>query len=108
MNRFLISAYQPFVNFVLRFRGRVHRRVALLVLLTIFRFKRLGNEFMPPLNEGTLLYMPTAVPGMSITEATKISADSGSPAQKNSRSRDRIRQSRPGRNADRSRAALDV
>ena len=33
---------------------------------------RLGKEFMPPLNEGTLLYMPTAVPGMSITEATKI------------------------------------
>src|SRR5205823_2370185 len=42
------------------------------VLLTLFPFARLGKEFMPPLNEGTLLYMPTAVPGMSITEATKI------------------------------------
>jgi Cu(I)/Ag(I) efflux system membrane protein CusA/SilA len=43
-----------------------------ILLITIFPFKRLGSEFMPPLNEGTLLYMPTAVPGMSITEATKI------------------------------------
>jgi copper/silver efflux system protein len=43
-----------------------------ILLLTIFPYKRLGSEFMPPLNEGTLLYMPTAVPGMSITEATKI------------------------------------
>ena len=37
-----------------------------------YPFSRLGNEFMPPLNEGTILYMPTAVPGMSINEATKI------------------------------------
>src|SRR5207249_1022397 len=43
-----------------------------ILLLTIFPYSRLGSEFMPPLNEGTLLYMPTAVPGMSITEATKI------------------------------------
>jgi Cu/Ag efflux pump CusA len=41
-------------------------------VLTIFPYSRVGSEFMPPLNEGTLLYMPTAVPGMSITEATKI------------------------------------
>jgi Cu(I)/Ag(I) efflux system membrane protein CusA/SilA len=44
----------------------------LLLALTVFPFARLGKEFMPPLNEGTLLYMPTAVPGISITEATKI------------------------------------
>src|SRR5205085_12270728 len=43
-----------------------------ILAVTIFPFKKLGSEFMPPLNEGTLLYMPTAVPGMSITEATKI------------------------------------
>jgi Cu(I)/Ag(I) efflux system membrane protein CusA/SilA len=39
---------------------------------TIYPFKKLGSEFMPPLNEGTILYMPTAAPGMSINEATKI------------------------------------
>jgi Cu(I)/Ag(I) efflux system membrane protein CusA/SilA len=72
LNRFLISVYEPALNFVLRFRGLVLLGALLLLLLTIFPFARLGKEFMPPLNEGTLLYMPTAVPGMSITEATKI------------------------------------
>ena len=72
INRFLISIYEPALNFVLRFRRRVLLGALLLLLLTIFPFARLGKEFMPPLNEGTLLYMPTAVPGMSITEATKI------------------------------------
>ena len=72
INRFLIFIYEPALNFVLRFRRRVLLGALLLLLLTIFPFARLGKEFMPPLNEGTLLYMPTAVPGMSITEATKI------------------------------------
>ena len=72
LNRFLISIYEPALNFVLRFRGFVLLGAFLLLVLTIFPFVRLGKEFMPPLNEGTLLYMPTAVPGMSITEATKI------------------------------------
>ena len=72
LNRFLISLYEPALNFVLRFRSFVLLGALLLLLLTIFPFARLGKEFMPPLNEGTLLYMPTAVPGMSIAEATKI------------------------------------
>jgi copper/silver efflux system protein len=72
VNRFLIWAYQPLVNFVLRYRWFTIICALLLLLLTIFPFVRLGKEFMPPLNEGTLLFMPTAVPGMSITEATRI------------------------------------
>src|SRR5436853_1262210 len=72
VHRFLISGYKPFVNFVLRYRWFTLAFAALLLIITIFPFKRLGSEFMPPLNEGTLLYMPTAAPGMSITEATKI------------------------------------
>src|SRR5437660_4751344 len=72
LNRFLISVYEPVLSFVLRYRGFVLLGALLLLVLTIFPFARLGKEFMPPLNEGTLLYMPTAVPGMSITEATKI------------------------------------
>src|SRR5919106_403714 len=72
MNRFLIRAYQPFVNFVLRYRWFTLGAALIVLLITIFPFKRLGSEFMPPLNEGTLLYKPTAFPGMSITEATKI------------------------------------
>ncbi len=72
VNRFLIWAYQPFVNFVLRYRWFTLLAALVILVVTIFPFSRLGSEFMPPLNEGTLLYMPTAIPGMSITEATKI------------------------------------
>src|SRR5256712_11750528 len=71
VNRFLIWIYQPFVNFVLRYRWFTLACALIILAVTIFPFSWLGSEFMPPLNEGTLLYMPTAVPGMSITEATK-------------------------------------
>jgi Cu(I)/Ag(I) efflux system membrane protein CusA/SilA len=72
INRFLIWSYQPFVNFVLRFRWLTLFLALLLLGLTYIPFSQLGKEFMPPLNEGTLLYMPTAIPGISITEATKV------------------------------------
>ncbi len=72
VNRFLIRTYQPVAAFVLRYRRFTLLAVFIVLLITIFPYKRLGSEFMPPLNEGTLLYMPAAVPGMSITEATKI------------------------------------
>ena len=72
VNRILIGIYQPFVHFVLRFR-RLTLVVALAVLAaTYYPYSRLGTEFMPPLNEGTILFMPTAIPGMSINEATQI------------------------------------
>ena len=72
VNRFLIWVYEPCVNFVLRFRWPTIIAAVVLLLITLIPFSRLGSEFMPPLNEGTILYMPTAVPGMSINEATKI------------------------------------
>jgi len=72
ISRFLIRLYQPLVHFVLRYKKAVLASSAVLFLITIFPFMRLGSEFMPPLNEGTILYMPTAVPGMSVTEASKI------------------------------------
>ncbi len=72
VNRVLIRAYQPLVDFVLRFRWFTLFCALLVLVATIIPLKKLGKEFMPPLNEGTLLYMPTAVPGMSVTEATKI------------------------------------
>src|ERR1700720_4513299 len=72
INRFLIWAYQPFANFALRFRWLTLLLALVVLALTYIPFSRLGKEFMPPLNEGTLLYMPTAIPGMSVTEATKI------------------------------------
>lgn len=72
LNRFLIWAYQPLVNFVLRHRWLTLGTAVVALAATWFPYAKLGKEFMPPLNEGTILYMPTAVPGMSITEATKI------------------------------------
>jgi len=72
VNRFLIWLYRPCVNFVLRFRWPTLLVALLALAATIYPFKKLGTEFMPPLNEGDILYMPTAVPGISIEEATKI------------------------------------
>jgi len=72
VNRFLIWAYGPVVNWVLRHRWLTLGCALLLMAATIFPYGRLGKEFMPPLNEGTLLYMPTAAPGISITEATRV------------------------------------
>jgi Cu(I)/Ag(I) efflux system membrane protein CusA/SilA len=61
--------YHPVVDLVLRFRRTTIAIAVLAVVATVPVFLRLGSEFMPPLNEGTLLYMPTALPGMSITQA---------------------------------------
>ncbi len=72
VNRFLIWLYGPVVNWVLRHRRVTMGCAVLLMAATVFPYGRLGKEFMPPLNEGTLLYMPTAAPGMSITEATRV------------------------------------
>jgi Cu(I)/Ag(I) efflux system membrane protein CusA/SilA len=72
VNRLLIWLYHPVVNWVLRHRWITLASAALLLVATVFPYLRVGREFMPPLNEGTLLYMPTAAPGMSITEATRV------------------------------------
>ncbi len=72
VNRFLIWGYRPCVNFVLRFRWLTLIAALLVVAATVYPFKKLGQEFMPPLNEGDILYMPTAVPGISIEEAARI------------------------------------
>ncbi len=72
INRFLIRIYNPVVSLALRFKKTVIAVSAVILLITVIPFLRLGSEFMPPLNEGTILYMPTAVPGISITEAAKI------------------------------------
>jgi Cu(I)/Ag(I) efflux system membrane protein CusA/SilA len=72
VNRLLIWLYQPLVAFVLRFRWFTLGLALIALLATAYPFSRLGQEFMPPLNEGTILYMPTAVPGIAIGEATRI------------------------------------
>jgi Cu(I)/Ag(I) efflux system membrane protein CusA/SilA len=71
LNRVLIAAYLPMVRLAVRLRWVVVG-LAVVALVSVWpAYQRLGNEFMPPLNEGSILYMPTAVPGMSISEATQ-------------------------------------
>jgi Cu(I)/Ag(I) efflux system membrane protein CusA/SilA len=72
INRWLTAAYTPVVRFVVEHRWRVIVVALLAIVLTVPAFFRLGNEFMPPLNEGVLLYMPTAPPGMSENESVVL------------------------------------
>jgi len=72
LNQILIKLYQPIVRLALRWRAAVVIVSLLALLSTIPAFLKLGSEFMPPLNEGSILYMPTTLPGMSITEAGKV------------------------------------
>jgi Cu(I)/Ag(I) efflux system membrane protein CusA/SilA len=72
VNRFLIWIYRPAVDGVLRFPKTTITLAVLALLLTLIPLGRIGSEFMPPLNEGDILFMPTAVPGIAIDEAVKI------------------------------------
>lgn len=72
VTRVLVWAYEPVCRFVLRFRWPVLLAAVAVMAVTVPIATRLGSEFMPPLNEGTLLYMPSAVPGMSDSAASDI------------------------------------
>ena len=72
LTRWLMAAYTPVVRFVVEHRWTVIVAAAVTVVFTVPAFVRLGHEFMPPLNEGVLLYMPTAPPGMSEDEAAVV------------------------------------
>jgi Cu(I)/Ag(I) efflux system membrane protein CusA/SilA len=69
ISRFLVWAYQPFVRFVLKFKWLTISVILVVFALTWIPYQRIGSEFMPPLNEGSLLFMPTAVPGIAISAA---------------------------------------
>ncbi|MCW5968669.1 MAG: efflux RND transporter permease subunit [Blastocatellales bacterium] len=72
LSRLLKRLYRPVVEFVLRFQWPVVIAALLIIAATIPIYLRLGSEFMPPLDEGVLLYMPTTMPGISVTEAQRI------------------------------------
>jgi Cu(I)/Ag(I) efflux system membrane protein CusA/SilA len=72
INRFLIRIYHPVVDFVLKWRMAT-LAVALVVMFSIiWPITKMGSEFMPPLYEGDILYMPTTLPGLSVTKAKEI------------------------------------
>jgi Cu(I)/Ag(I) efflux system membrane protein CusA/SilA len=72
ISRFLIQIYKPVIKLVLRFKWTTIIIAVLILLFTLFPLAQLGSEFMPPLNEGDLLYMPTTDPGISITKAKEL------------------------------------
>lgn len=72
INRFLTWLYHPVIDFVIRWRWAVIGGAAALLALSLIPFSRLGSEFMPPLYEGDLLYMPTTFPGISATKAREL------------------------------------
>ena len=72
VNRFLIWVYHPMIKVVLRKKTIVLVAAVLILAVTWIPIKRMGSEFMPPLNEGDLLYMPTTLPGISITKAKEL------------------------------------
>ena len=72
VNRFLIWIYRPVINLALRFKWTTVVAAAVILVVSIIPLQRLGSEFMPTINEGDLLYMPTTDPGISITKAKEI------------------------------------
>ncbi|MGD0199557.1 MAG: CusA/CzcA family heavy metal efflux RND transporter [Bryobacteraceae bacterium] len=72
ISRFLIRLYEPVCAWALRWKWLVIAGAVAVVALTVPVFNRLGSEFMPPLDEGVLLYMPSTLPGISETEAQRL------------------------------------
>ena len=72
LSRVLIRAYRPVIEFVLKHKMMTILVAVLIVVISIFPLSRIGSEFMPPLDEGDLLYMPTTLPGISITKAKEL------------------------------------
>jgi Cu(I)/Ag(I) efflux system membrane protein CusA/SilA len=72
LSRPLMRIYHPVVDFVLRHQWATIISAVGVVILTVPVFNRLGSEFMPPMDEGVLLYMPTTLPGISVTEAGRL------------------------------------
>ena len=72
VNRLLIALYRPVIDSVLRHRALTLGVAGLVLLASLWPASKLGSEFMPALNEGSLLYMPTTLPGLSVTQAQKL------------------------------------
>ncbi|MBI2308525.1 MAG: efflux RND transporter permease subunit [Rhodocyclales bacterium] len=72
VNRFLIWGYRPIITAVMRFKKSTIVLALVALAASLYPASRLGSEFMPTLNEGTLFYMPASLPGMSITKAAEV------------------------------------
>jgi len=72
VNRFLIWIYRPVIELALRFKVTTIALALLVLAASLWPASKLGSEFMPNLNEGTLFYMPTTLPGISVTKAAEL------------------------------------
>jgi Cu(I)/Ag(I) efflux system membrane protein CusA/SilA len=72
LNRALIRVYRPVIGFVLAHRGPVIMAGIVMLIFTWIPFTRIGSEFMPPLEEGTILFMPTTLPGIAVGRAREV------------------------------------
>jgi Cu(I)/Ag(I) efflux system membrane protein CusA/SilA len=72
ISRLLIRLYEPVLDWALRWKWSVIGAALVLIAITVPVYRSLGSEFMPPLEEGSLLYMPSTMPGISISEAQKL------------------------------------
>jgi len=72
VNRLLHALHRPLLTLAMRWRWWTITLALVVVIATIYPVSRLGSEFMPPLDEGDILYMPTAFPGISITKAKEL------------------------------------
>lgn len=72
LSRILIAIYMPLIRLVLRFPKTIILLTIIATLLTWLPYRQIGSEFMPPLYEGDFLYMPTTLPGISITKAREL------------------------------------
>ena len=72
VNRFLIWVYRPVIKGVMHWKKLTIALALLVMVVSLYPASRLGSEFMPTLNEGTLLFMPSSLPGMSITKAAEL------------------------------------
>jgi len=72
INRLLHAMHTPFLKLAMRWRGLTIILALGLLAATYYPYSKLGNEFMPPLDEGDILYMPTTFPGISITKAKEL------------------------------------
>lgn len=72
VNRFLIAVYRPVITGVLKAKALTIVIALAALVVTIWPARQLGSEFMPTLNEGTLMYMPTTLPGLSVTKAAEL------------------------------------
>ncbi len=72
ISKILIKIYDPVCRWSLRWKYAVIAGAVAMVFVTIPIYEKIGSEFMPPLDEGTLLYMPSTLPGISVTEAERL------------------------------------